>query len=293
MALSNPFGQFGVHSVCFYDRTTGLPLTYLRVVGECNIGFEAEFADLEGGSQIIGAWDTEVTKVTSEISFTAREYDAATMEILLGGTLTENTAESTGTVEDFANVKGTSVYDDGTGIHDVSVTSDDSADLKEGKYIIKATGAKAATVYALTDADFKTGTDATYTDDTLAIGTLDFTSGTDQTLASFGLTFEVGSSTTAFETNDTAEFYVRKVNSSSVELVFGASGSEFQEFGVIIAGQKQSNGTISYMELYKCKAAGMPFNFAEKAWSEWSITIKALYDSDKDAVGKFRRTIAA
>lgn len=292
MALTDPRGQFGAHSVCFYDRSTSLPLAYMRVIGECNINFEAEFSDLEGGSSMY-PWDSEVSKIGSEIKLTGREYDGATMEILMGGSLTENTAEATGTVEDLDNVYGTSVVSDSTGIHDVSVTSGDSGDLKEGKYIIKATGAKAATVYCMSDVDFKSGTDTTYTDDTLAIGTLDFASGINQTLANYGLTFEIGSGTTAFVTNDTAEFYVRKPNASSIELVFGQSGAEFTECGVVIAGQKQADGTISTMELYKCKVAGMPISFNEKAWSEWSCTIKALYDSSKDAIGKFRRTIAA
>jgi hypothetical protein len=292
MALSDPRGQFGAHSVCFYNRDSGLPLAYLRVIGECSVNFEAEFADLEGGSQMY-PWDSEVSKIGSEIKLTGREYDGATMEILMGGDLTENTAEATGAVEDFANVYGTSIKNDSTGIHNVSVTSGDSGDLKEGKYIIKATGAKAATVYCMSDVDFQHGNDAVFTDDTLAVGTLDFTSGTNKALADFGLTFEIGSGTTAFVTNDTAEFYVRKPNTESIELVFGASGAEFTECGVVIAGQKQADGTISTLELYKCKVAGMPISFNEKSWSEWSCTIKALYDSSKNAIGKFRRTLAA
>jgi hypothetical protein len=291
MALSNPRGQFGIHSVCLFDRDTGLPLSYLRVIGKCEINFEADFSDLTGGSQMY-PFDTEVTKIGSDISFTAREYDPGTMELLMGGALTENSAEATGAIDGLANVKGTSVYDASTGIATVSVTSGDSADLKEGKYVIKATGAKAATVYALTDVDFAHGTDAVFTDDTLAIGTIDLTSGA-ATLASYGLTFTPGSGTTAFVTNDTAEFYVRKPNTSSIELLFGQAAAEFTKVGVIIAGQKQSDGTISYMELYNCLAAGMPIGFNEKAWSDWSVKIKALYDSSKDAIGCFRRTIAA
>ena len=291
MALTDPRGQFGAHSVCFYDRTTSLPLAYLRVIGECNINFEAEFSDLEGGSSMY-PWDSEVSKIGSEIKLQGREYDGETMEILMGGALTNNVAEATGAVEGLANVKGTSVFQATTGVASVTVTSLDHGDLKEGKYVIKATAADEATVYCLSDVDFKNGTDAVFTDDTLAIGTIDIGSG-NAVLASFGLTFTKGSGTIAFVTDDTAEFYVRKPNASSIELVFGQSGAEFTECGVVIAGQKQADGTISTMELYKCKVAGMPISFNEKAWSEWSCTIKALYDSNKDAIGKFRRTIAA
>ncbi|MBN1534554.1 MAG: hypothetical protein JXA20_17910 [Spirochaetes bacterium] len=291
MSLTAPRGQFGVHSVCLYDRDTSLPLAYLRVIGECSVSFEAEFADLMGGSQMY-AWDSEVSKIGSDIKFTAREYDAGTMELLMGGSLTENAAEASGAIDGLANVYGTSVYNVSTGITAVSVTSGDSTDLKEGKYVIKATAAKTATVYCLSDVDFAHGTDGAFEDDTLSIGDIDLSSG-DDTLDDYGLTFEVGSGTTAFVTNDTAEFYVRKPNASSVELVFGQSGAEFTKCGVIIAGQKSSDGSITYLELYNCLAAGMPISFNEKAWSEWSVTIKSLYDSSRDAIGKFYRTIAS
>jgi hypothetical protein len=127
MALSNPRGQFGIHSVCLFSRDTGLPLSYLRVIGKCEINFEADFSDLTGGSQMY-PFDTEVTKIGSDISFTAREYDPGTMELLMGGALTENGAEATGAIDGFANVNGTSVYDASTGIATVTVTSGDSAD---------------------------------------------------------------------------------------------------------------------------------------------------------------------
>jgi hypothetical protein len=291
MPLSKVRGQFGVHSICFYSLDNGVPLAYIRVIGECSVNFEAEFSDLVGGSQMY-PWDSEVSGISSDISLTAREYEAGTMEILMGGTLTENSAEATGAIDGIANVYGTSVVDADTGIETVSVSSGDSTDLKEGKYIIKATAAKTATIYCLSNVDFSNGTDAVFEDDTLSIGDIDLTSG-DAVLADFGLTFEAGSGTIAFTVNDTAEFYVRKPNTSSIELVFGQSGAEFQKVGCLLAGQKQSDGTITMLELYNCLAAGMPMGFTSKEWSEWSITIKALFSESKNAIGKFTRTIAA
>jgi len=290
MALSSPRGQFGAHSVCFYNRTTGQPTAYVRVVGECNVEFAAETENLEGGSQMY-PWDSEVSGISSSIALTGREYDPDTMELLLGGTLTENAAEATGAIDGYVNVKGTSVKDAANGIDDVEVTSGDSADLKEGKYVIVATGADTATLYCLSDVDFQSGEDITFEDDTLSVADLDVSAG-DDVQADTGLTFsQIG--TPAFVTGDSAEFYVRKPNSSSIELVFGQSGAEFSEFGCLIAGQKASDGSITYLELYRCKGAGMPIGFSPKTWSEWSITIQALYDSDKNAIGCFRRTIAA
>ncbi len=288
--LTNPQGQFGVHSVAFYNRATGVPITYMRVLGETTVDFTAEFTDLMGGSNLY-LWDSEVSAINSEVSMTAREYEPNAMALFLGGTLTENSTELTGSVEEFATVKGTSVVSATVGIASVGVTSGDSADLKEGKYLVKVVSADTFDVYAMSDVDFKNGTDTTYEDDTLKINdtVLDISSG-NATLADYGLEFVKGSGTIAMTIGDTAEFYVRKVNSSSIELVFGEAGSEFTEVGVILTGQKQADGTISYLEIYKARVAGMPISFNEKAFSEFSVTIKTLYDSDRNAVGKFRRT---
>jgi hypothetical protein len=290
MALDQPRGQFGVHSLCLFDPDTSLKLSYLQVLGEFTMNFEAEWAELEGGSNLY-VWDAEVSKINSDMNLVCREYDGATMALFMGGSHTDGSAESTGSTSGFANVKGTSVYDVSTGLTAVSVTTSDEGDLKEGKYVVKATGTDTAELYCLTDVDFQRGTDAVFEDNTLKIDDLDF-SGGDAVSADFGLTFEVGSGATNFTTNDTAAFYVRKPNSSYSIVTFGQKGAEFSSVGVYVAGQRQSDGSIFTMELPRCRVAGMPIAFTEKAWSEWNVTIKALYDSTTNSVGTARQTFA-
>lgn len=291
MALSQPRGQFGIHSLLLFDPDTSLPLTYLQVLGEFTLNFEAEWADLEGGSnQYI--WDAEVAKINSDMNLVCRQYDGSTMALLMGGTHTEGGPEATGATADFANVNGTSVYDLSTGLEEVSVTVGDDGDLKEGKYMIKATASNTAELYCGTDVDFQRGTDTVYDDDTLKIADLDFSSGS-VVVADYGLTFEVGSGSLSFTINDTAVFYVRKPNLSYDEVLFGVKGAEYANVGVYVAGQKQSDGSIFTMELPRCRVAGMPIAFTEKAWSEWNVTIKALYDATTNSVGKVKQTFAA
>jgi hypothetical protein len=288
MSLSNRQGQFGVHSVTLYNRTTKVPIAIAKVIGECTVNFEAELVDLMGGSnQYI--WDTEVGNISSDISMTLKEYDGDLMEVFLGGSLTTNAAEAAGAIDFQENQVGTTVLDGVNGLT-VALTAADDADLKEGYYVIKATAAQAATVYCMSDVDFQRGTDASYTDDTLAVFTID-ASGTDVN-ADFGLTF-TANGTVAMVANDTAIFYVRKPNASSIELAFGQTGAEFTNVGVILFGQKKSDGSITSLELYNVKAAGMPISFSEKAWSEASVTMKAIYDSTENKIGTYRRTIAA
>ena len=289
MALSDRQGQFGVHSITFYNRTTLVPIAIAKVIGECAVPFDAETIDLMGGSNNY-LYDTEVGAISSEISMTLKEYDGNLMEIFLGGTLTENSAEATGAIDVQSNQVGTSVLDDSNGIT-VAITVGDTADLKEGYYVIKATASGTATVYCMSDVDFQRGTDTEFEDDTLSVFDIDVSSAT-AIAADWGLTF-TKNGTPAFTTDDTAYFIVRKPNTSSIELDFGQSGAEFSNVGVIMYGQKKSDGTITSLQLYNVKGAGMPFNFNVKAWSEASITLKGIYDSDENKVGTYRRTISA
>jgi hypothetical protein len=289
MALPSPKGLYGVHSVAFYNRTTGVPFAIARVIGEMNSEFTAEFEDLLGGSNLY-PWDTEIKSINSDISFSAREYTEKIMETLLGGTLTEIDAETSGNISTPENVNGNSVIDNVTGIASISAISGSESDLKAGKYIIQANDeGDEVDIYALSDVDFKTGTDKTYQDKTMKINDTPITVVDDSSapVSGFGFQLNGGSGTIAMDEDDSAEFYVRKVNTGGFELVFGESGAEFSEFGLILAGQRMADGTINYMEFYRVKGAGMPINFAEKAWSEFSATLKALYDSDRNAVGKF------
>jgi len=291
MPLANPSGLFGIHSVCFYNRNTGVPLAFLRVLNKAELKFNAEWSDLKGGSQMY-LWDSEISGINGEITLEGREYEPDTMALLLGGTLDEETAEASGAIAGLANVKGDSVYDVTTGIDGVTIST--AANAKTGKYIIEATAAAKFKVYCLSDIDFHEGEDTVYGDDSLVITETDLDiSSADAVLADYGLTFGKGSGTIAMTIGDTAEFYVRKVNAGSFVLDVGSASSSFEEYGVMIMAQKKSGGTIDCMEIYKAKVAGMPLSFGEKNWSDWSVTIKALYDSDKDKVFSYRRIIGA
>lgn len=281
--LSDPKGIYGVHSVVFYDRKTGLPITCARVIKDFNMEFKGEIEDLMGGSNLY-AWDGEIKSLSSDVSFTAAEYTPALMRELLGGTLTPYQIESSGAIVGLANVKGNI-----TSSIDVVATSGEVSDLKTGKYVVKATANNKVIVYANLDADFKQGNDTNYLDDTLAI-TEELTIVAEQPteVDNYGFSI-VGKTTVNMTPGDTAEFYVRKVNSGGFELLFGEATTAFSEFGLIACSPRMADGTITYIELYKCKGAGMPISFKEKGWSEFQCTLKAYYDSERGAVGRFRR----
>jgi len=267
-----------------------VPVSFLRVLGECSFNLSPEFVDLNGGSSMY-PWDSEVGNIGSELSLTAREYPMSVMEMALAGTKTALTSEADGEVRDIANVKGTTAYSS-VGLSDVEVTddtgTDGTADLKEGEYVVVFTAATKVDVYALSNANFSRGTSKEYLDDTLKIATnLTISTGAETLVPGFGLSLVGGSGTIGGTVGDSLRFTVRRPLVSGFKLVVGESGSAFQEYGVLLSGQVQGDGSLSYIDMYRVKAAGMPIAFNEKAYSEWSVTLKALYDSDRDGVFQF------
>lgn len=287
--MSQKHGIFGVHSICLYDLKTGIPFALMKIIGECNLQFTAEFTDLMGGSQMF-PYDTEISSMKTDISITAREYSPEVSEKFLGGLSTIRAAEVGGAVGEFVNINGTSVLNATTGIASVGIIpSTGAADLKTGRYIIVATDVDDIDIYACQDVDNSRGTKLILSEAYKVNSAPITVSGASTDIAVLGIKLTKGSGTLAFTVGDTAEFWVRKPNESSYDIEFGSSGSEFAEFGMYAMGQKSSDGSINMMQIYRCKAGGMPINFKEKGWSEWSGSVKALYNPATDSVGRFRR----
>lgn len=290
MALSNPRSLFGVHSVAMYNTTTREPYGIVKVAKGASLALSGETIELTGGS-FRYPWAIEDGLISTEMTLTFAEYPNFLYELFLGKSVTTNTTETTGDISTLANVYGSSVVSATTGIASVSLIAGDGADLKFGKYLVKVTdsGTDTVTVYNYTDIDFSRGTDTTYTDDSLAIGTavIPGTSGT-VTLADYGLEFTGGSGTIAMTDGDTASFEVRPVNASNIEVTIGASTDVFPEFGCLVYAQKKGGGQLFEIDLFRCKGIGLPFNFTPQEFSETEITIKAFYDSTRNGIMSVR-----
>ncbi len=274
MALSAPRSLFGIHSVSPYSRT-----------------------GVASGDAVEGTFGLTFSKVgtpafttgdTAEMSLAFSEYPDFVFELFLGNAPTSNSAETGGSVSGFANVKGTTVKDAANGIDVVELTSGDTADLKFGKYIIKATGANTFDLFLSSDIDMGRGTDGSYLSDDLKIASALSVASGDAVEGTFGLTFsKVG--TPAFTTGDTAEFYIRPINTSSMDVTIGATANQtFPNFGAVLYAQKKGDGQMLEIDAFNCKAVGMPINQQRNAFSAAEVTVKMLYDSAKDGVFKVR-----
>ena len=290
MALSAPRSIFGIHSVSPYSTTDGTFYGELRVLENSSLSLAGETIDLLGGSSKF-PWDSADGSITAEMSLSFSEYPDFVFTLFLGNAPTTNAAEATGSISGFANVNGSTIKHAANGIDGVEVTSGDHADLKFGKYIIKATASQVFDLYLSSDVDIGRGTDAAYLSDDLKIATgLSVASG-DAVVADLGLTFsKVG--TPAFTTNDTAEFYVDPPNSASTDVTIGnLANQSFPTFGAMIYASKQGDGQMVEIEAYSCKAVGMPINLSRNAFSAAEVTVKLLYSSAKDGVFRMRHII--
>lgn len=286
MALSEPRSIFGIHSVTPYRRTDGSPYGIMKVLQSSSLAFTGELIDLNGGSQKY-PWASEDGLISAEMSLAVNQFEDFMFELFLGASVTANAAAASGAIDDVANFKGESIIDASNGIDAITATSSDEADLKFGTYIIKALSANTFDVYLMSDVDLGRGTDGVYQNDALKINAtaLDVSVG-DAVLADYGLTFGLAG-TAAFTTGDTAKFRVRPPNSGSSEIVVGGVANQsFPEFGAIVIAQKRGSGEMVEVDLFRCKAAGMPIPFETNAFAQTEITAKALYDTALDGVYK-------
>lgn len=293
MGLTNPRAFYGVHSVTPYSRTTGLPYGILKVLDSSSIALSGEQNELRGGSNRY-PFASEDGAITSEMNLKMGEFPNFAVELFLGkAPTTSSSAETSGNVSTLTNKYGTSVVAS-TGLASVSVKSAKKANLKFGKYVVKAVSSTTVKVYASTDIDFGRGDDSAFADDNLSVtsAALSITTGTGTDIDDLGLTLTGGAGTIGFTTGDTATFEVRPVNTGGYSTArIGAAADVFPEFGAIIMAQARSNGELFEIDAFKVKGSGLPLGFESFSWNKPEVKAKLLYDSAKDGVFDIRHVI--
>lgn len=292
MSRTAPRAIFGVHGVTPYSRTTGLPYGELRVIAGSSLEMTGDLQELMGGSSKY-AWASEEGAITAEMTLKVNELPNFLFTLFLGNAPTDNAAETSGNVATAANKQGTSVINGTNGISSVSLLSGSAANLKFGKYAVKALTASTFNLYYLTGLDLGRGTDGTILTDDLVVGSaLSFTASVASSPA-FGLQFnQVG--TPAFAVGDTATFDVRPVNTaSSTVRIGGVTQQSFPEFGALVYAQKRGNQEMLELDVFRCKGAGMPLPFEMAKFADFEVKVKCLYDDSKDGLFDMRHVAAS
>ncbi len=291
MALEQPRIIYGVHSISPYSRTDGTPYGILKVIGSANLALTSDLEQLFAGSNKF-AWAAENKTVATELTAKVKAYPGFLFSLFLGATVTDATADTAGTISSARNVKGTSVLA-ATGIVTPTVLVGSKANLKFGKYVLKALTSTTLGLYLLSDIDITRGTDVVYTDDTLAltvtIGAVSTATAVD--VAAVGLTFTGGASATAFVAGDTAEFYVSPPSTKSSVIVVGKSTDTFPAFGAVLLSQKRATGEMFEIDAHNCVGGGLPIAMEENAFSQPELKMTCLYDASLDRVFTIRHIL--
>ena len=283
--------NYGIHSICPFRISDGLPYGILKVLGGGTMTLSSEFEELFGGSNKF-AWAVEAKTISSEWTASVKSMPDFLFELFLGASVSTTAASATGTVGALENVKGTSVMKATTGIATSTLKSGGSANLKDGVYIVKAVSPTTVDVYALTDIEFKKlgGTELSYVDEALKITAtpLTITAATGVEIPGTGIELTGGSGTIGMTADDTARFHVNSAHGGVSEIEIGSASTIFPEHRQLCLGQKRANGDVFEMELFKVVGSGMPIPFEEQTFAIPELSMKLVQDSASDKVAVIR-----
>ena len=283
--------NYGIHSICPFRISDGLPYGILKVLGGGTMTLSSEFEELFGGSNKF-AWAVEAKTISSEWTATVKTLPDFLFQLFLGASVTTVAASATGTVDALTNVLGTSVFKATTGIASALALSGSEVDLKDGVYIVKAVSATTVDVYSLTDIEFKKlgGAALSYVDEALKITSspLTITAATPVTIPNTGIKLTGGSGTIAMTVGDTARFHVNSAHNGVSTIDIGSGATIFPEHRQLCLGQKRANGDVFEIELYKVVGSGMPIPFEEQSFAIPELSMKLVQDSSLDKVATIR-----
>lgn len=284
--------NYGIHSICPFRISDGLPYGILKVLGGGTMTLSSEFEELFGGSNKF-AWAVESKTISSEWTATVKSMPDFMFELFLGASVTTTAAASAGTVGDFANVLNTSVLEATTGIATVTAKSGSTVDLKDGIYIIRAVSASTVDVYAMTDIEFKklgAVNELTYIDEDLKVNAspLTITAAAATEIVGLGVEMTGGSGTIGMTIDDTARFSVRSAHAGLSEISIGSASTIFPEHKQLCLGQKRANGDTFEMELFRVVGSGMPIPFEEQTFAIPELAMKLVQDGTEDKVAVIR-----
>jgi hypothetical protein len=283
MAVSNIYTIFGVHQMTAISRSDGTIYGTLKALGDATIDHSREAIKLFGGSNP-HPWSTQYGNISGDMSITIREFKPF-LWTLTGNTITNTPASATGTVSALTNIGSAvaPVMSGTTGIASVAVTSGNKANLKAGRYIVKAESASTVSVYAYTDVDGGAGAALPALDDTNLLTASPFltitTGAAVTTLANLGIQFVGGSGTIGMTVGATAYFDITPVNTGGSVRITDNANPVPVSCSIVVASQKQTNGNVDYTYLPNCTVDAVPQGYGEKKFTEGDLKISVNYDA--------------
>jgi len=283
MAVSNIYTIFGIHQMTAISRADGTIYGTLKALGDATFDTSRESIKLYGGSNPF-PWNTQYGNISGDLSLIVREFKPF-LWTLTGNTVTSTAASATGTVTTLTNIGSPAapVMHGTTGIASVAVTSGNKANLKAGRYLVKAESATTVSVFAYTDVDGGAGAALPVLNDTNLLTDspyLTITTGAAvTTLANLGIQFVGGSGTIGMTVGATAYFDITPVNTGGSTSITDNANPVPIACSIVIAGQKQTNGTVDITRFPNCTIDSVPQGYGEKKFTEGDVKISVNYDA--------------
>jgi hypothetical protein len=267
-------------AIMFYNRSNGVPLAYCNELQDCKCDDKITWDHLKVAGRIV---DSAVKERSIELQFTANNYIPGQITLFTNGLNTPVVANAAGQVLNIGNIQGTSAYGPITGVSGITIGT--GGNLKEGLYVAKATAAKVLSIYAYSDLYLKNGSgnNEAFIDDTCAIETgITLSNGAPTSVVGLGLVF-TGGSAMAMVVGDSFEFQVVEQNRQGFQIDVD-DNIDFSDVGAVVWPMPHDKH-FSYIRLYRCKVAGMPYDLKD-GFSSYQITSQVLFD---DAVSRYYR----
>lgn len=281
MAIEKVRDFFGIKYLIPYNITTKVPLVILRAIGEISYENSVDKVELVGG-HADAAYDVEYGQPSPTLSGTVREYPSELFEIMETCTVTDYSAEASGSVGTMTNANGTSIVKN-NGLTGVAVGT--AANLVFGQYVLVATGAQTLELRI-------NGLSDSFLDmQGLVVATISTTTTGSVAVAAAGITLTV-TGTPNYTVGDTAYFDVKPINTGSTKVVVG-TGTVPTNFGVRCVFPRKSDGVLHYIDVFNVSARGMSWKGVSREFSEFDINWTPVIRSSDNGVYEVVRVLGS
>lgn len=276
MTIQRVYDFFSMKYIIPRDKTTKAIKSDSIFRAIQNIEYSNEIEAVKNfGGDAPGPWMIEGGQPDPSLTMEVTEISKGMYSAFENSTVTENSAETSGSVGTFSNTSGTSIYDGSNGISAVAVSTTNYANLKAGSYIFKK-GTLA------TDINIYVAGLVSAFDDTSGLMESDVDCSTPGSVevASLGITLTVAG-TANFGSTDVAVLEdVRPANQGSNQIVVGNSDNP-SELMMTFVMPKQSTGDIYYIDMPRVWVpGGLAFGAATREFSTMTINASPLVSSD-------------
>ena len=277
--LSPKNTRFGVKAIVPYNREDKVPYGFSEVIASGGLDLTGEMISLHGGSNRY-SYDAAHGFIEPKMSVTTKEFPSWLFQLMLGTTPTVTDIKGGGVVQNIENRKGTSLQSDDA-ITGISI--DTNANLKVGRYTVKAVTATTIDIFASSDVDAGEGATSSFLtlfSDQLKINKapLEIADGKNIEITQLGITLEVAASVSGIMVGDTFTFDIFPKADYFREVTIGKNTDKFPVFGMYVISENIKGTALCIIDCFKCKANGLPQTFTEKSWSESELSIMPLID---------------